>query len=110
AGAAILHDLLRHEPLDASNWRRSRVVAAIFLNQNCVAPSPAMTKAWLMNSTRYMTGLSANDTLTSNNQGMGMMNLGMAFDGVPRISRDQLEADRFTATGQTRTFQGIVYD
>src|SRR5204862_2315871 len=81
-----------------------------FINQNWTPPSPAMTKAWLMNSARYMTGLYANDTLPSNNQGMGMMNLGMAFDGVPRIRRDQKSEDRFTATGQTRVWNGTVAD
>jgi hypothetical protein len=38
-----------------------------FINQGWPAPSPAMTKAWLMNASRYMTGLYANDTLPSNN-------------------------------------------
>ena len=72
------------------------------------APSPALVKAHLMNTARYMTGLSANDKLPSNNQGMGHANLGMAFDGVSRIIRDQVAADRFTATGQTRTFSGTI--
>ena len=51
-----------------------------FINRDWPTPSPAMTKAWLMNASRYMTGLYANDTLPSNNQGMGMLNLGTAFD------------------------------
>jgi subtilisin-like proprotein convertase family protein len=71
-------------------------------------PSPAMVKAYLMNSARYMTGVGANDTLWSNSQGMGMMNLGTAFNGVQRIIRDQVPADRFTATGQERVFTGTV--
>ena len=79
-----------------------------FINQGWAVPSPAMTKAWLMNSSRYMTGLSANDTLPSNNQGMGSMNLGMAFDGVGRVRRDQSPEDKFTATGQTLTLEGTV--
>lgn len=81
-----------------------------FLNHALAPPSPAMTKAFLMNSARYLTGVSANDTLWSNAQGMGEVNLGMAFDGVPRILRDQLNVDKFTATGQTRTFAGLVAD
>ncbi len=81
-----------------------------FLNQGWNAPSPAMLKAFLMNSARYMTGVDANDTLWSNNQGMGMMNLGTAFDGAPCILRDQLAGDLFTATGQSRTFSGTVAD
>ena len=46
-----------------------------------------MTKAFLMNSARYMTGPGANDTLCSENQGMGELDLGMAFDGAPRLLR-----------------------
>jgi hypothetical protein len=81
-----------------------------FINHFANPPSPAMTKAFLMNSARYMTGVSANDTLWSNNQGLGELNLGMAFDELPRVLRDQLNVDRFTASGQTRTFVGTVAD
>ena len=81
-----------------------------FLNQGSNAPSPAMTKACLMNSARYLTGTGAKDTLWSSSQGMGAMNLGMAFDGTPRLLRDQLATDKFTASGQTRTFTGTVSD
>ena len=58
-------------------------------------PSPALVKAYLMNSARYMTGVSANDVLPSNSQGMGHANLGTAFDGVSRAIRDQHTGDRF---------------
>jgi len=81
-----------------------------FINQGWTPPSAAMTKAFLMNSARYMTGPGANDSLWSENQGMGEMNLGMAFDGSPRLLRDQLPADLFTASGQTRTYSGTVAD
>src|ERR1051325_7017826 len=72
--------------------------------------SPAMTKAFLMNSARYLTGSGANDSLWSNNQGMGEVNLGTAFDGVARSMHDQIFAEKFTATGQARTYNGIVTD
>lgn len=81
-----------------------------FINQTSNAPSPAMTKAYLVNSTRYMNGTGANDKLPSNSQGLGSVNLGTAFDGVPRILRDQAGADKFTSTGQARTNTGIVAD
>ena len=81
-----------------------------FINNNSAPPSPAMTKAYLMNSARYMTGVSANDKLWSANKGMGEMNLGTAFDGAWRILRDQLAVEKFTAAGQTRTFSGTVPD
>lgn len=86
------------------------LVYQYFINQGWGTPSPAMVKAYLMNAARYMTGVYANDTLPSNNQGMGEMNLGTAFDGIARITRDQLTNDLFTATGQSRKFYGIVSD
>ncbi|QUV84138.1 S8 family serine peptidase [Chloracidobacterium aggregatum] len=84
------------------------LVRQYFLNNpgppfNGTAPSPAMTKAYLMNSAQYMTGTGAGDTLWSNNQGMGRMALDRAFDSAPRVLRDQVPADKFTASGQVRT-------
>ncbi len=73
-----------------------------------IAPSPALVKAYLANSASHMDGVSANDSLPSNSQGMGLVNLSRAFDGVQRIIRDQVPADRFTATGQGRTVFATV--
>ncbi len=84
------------------------LVRQYFINQGLNAPSPAMLKAYLMNSARYMTGTDAGDALWSNNQGLGMMNLGFAFDGTARVLRDQLTNDLFTATGQARDFAATV--
>lgn len=81
-----------------------------FINASLAPPSPAMTKAFLVNSARYMTGTSAGDNLPSPNQGMGAVNLGTAFDGVARVLRDQESADKFTASGQTRSINGTVVD
>ncbi len=84
-----------------------------FINQGWGVPSPAMTKAMLMNSARYLNGTGANDTLYSNSQGMGEMNLGELFNRgavTPSILRDQVAGDTFTATGQTRTFGGSITD
>lgn len=86
------------------------LVYQYFINQGWSVPSPAMLKIFLMNSARYMTGVDANDNLPSNDQGIGGMNLGMAFDGTARILRDQLTNDLFTASGQSRTFYGLVSD
>jgi hypothetical protein len=80
------------------------------VNNSFLPPSPAMTKAYLINCARYMTGATANDTLWSEAQGMGELDLGAAFDGTPRILRDQLPGDTFTASGQRRTFTGSVAD
>ncbi len=86
------------------------LVRQYFINNSLNAPSPAMTKAFLMNSARYLTGAGANDDLWSPNQGMGEVNLGVAFDGVPRFLRDQVSADKFTATGQQVAFTGQIAD
>ncbi len=71
-----------------------------------------MTKAVLMNSAGYMTGTGANDTLPSNNQGMGLLNLDTYFSQLAgsRIIRDQRPVDTFTATGQQRIIIGNVAD
>jgi hypothetical protein len=86
----------------------SALVLQYFLNQGNAFPSPAMTKAWLMNSARYLTGAYGGDNLPSGNQGMGELDLGMAFDGVPRFIRDQVAADLFTTSGQSRIFSGTI--
>ncbi len=79
-----------------------------FLNQGRAAPSPAMTKAMLMNSARHLTGVGANDTLWSNRQGMGLLDLGRALDSTPRLLRDQDPADRLVGSGGTRAFTATV--
>ncbi|MFN0084127.1 MAG: S8 family serine peptidase [Blastocatellia bacterium] len=77
-----------------------------FLNRGLGAPSPAMIKALLMNSATYMAGSGANDRLPSNNQGMGRMDLGRAFDGTARMLTDQTQV--FGASGQTHQVTGSV--
>jgi len=77
-----------------------------FLNSGLSAPSPAMAKAFLMNSAAYMTGVGAGGSLPSNSQGMGRMDLGRAFDGVQRMIVDQTTT--LGATGQTFQVTGSV--
>src|SRR5262245_16247121 len=59
-----------------------------------------------------MNGAAANDCLTSNNQGMGEANFNFFFDEfvTGSIRRDQVAADKFTASGQQRIFTGTVND
>jgi hypothetical protein len=82
------------------------LVYQYFLNSGLGAPSPAMTKGFLMNSATYMTGTGAGGNLPSNSQGMGRMNLGRAFDGVQRLLVDQTQT--LGATGQTYQVTGAV--
>lgn len=83
-----------------------------FINAGLNPPSPAMTKAMLMNTARYLNGSNANDDLWSNVQGMGEVNLNSAFSlfTSQTVIRDQIAADTFTATGQTRFFTGRITD
>jgi uncharacterized repeat protein (TIGR01451 family) len=85
------------------------LIRQYFINQAFTPPSPAMTKAFLMNAGRYMTGGNVTgDSLPSVYQGMGEVNLGNAFDGVARILRDQ--TDTFTNSGATRVISGSIAD
>jgi Subtilase family/HYR domain len=88
------------------------LVRQFFINQFAAPPSAAMTKAALMNSASYMNGTGANDTLWSNNQGMGLMNIDRLFTTIATnsILRDQQAADLFTATGQQRVINATVAD
>lgn len=81
-----------------------------FLNKGRFAPSPAMTKAALMATTGYLSGTGGNDTLPSNSQGLGRLDLSRAFATEQVFLRDQLPFDKFTATGQTRSFTLVVPD
>jgi len=69
-------------------------------------PSPAMQKAWLASTATHMTGVGANDTLPSNNQGMGRVDLGRAFDAVARVQVDQTQV--LGTTGSTHTLTGSI--
>jgi subtilisin-like proprotein convertase family protein len=77
-----------------------------FANQGWGTPSPAMIKAFLTATPTHMTGVGANDTLPSNNQGYGRIDLGRAFNGASSLRVDQTQV--FGATGQTYTVTGSI--
>jgi subtilisin-like proprotein convertase family protein len=77
-----------------------------YLNDGRVAPSPAMLKAEVLSGATYMTGVSANDTLWSNNQGFGRTNMARTFDTATRIRVDQ--GTTLGATGATFTQNGTI--
>ncbi len=73
-----------------------------------VAPSPAMLKAYLINSTRYLTGTAANDNLPSKAQGFGEILLSTALSPISRLLVDQ--ATVFGATGESYQMVGTIPD
>lgn len=84
------------------------IVRQLFQQATGKPPSPAMVKAYLTNSTSYMTGVLAGDSLPGASQGWGLMSLGRALDGVPRmlVDQDQVLAN----TGQVFTVLGRIAD
>jgi subtilisin family serine protease len=70
------------------------------------APSPAMIKAYLTNSSSYMTGFMAGDSLPGQHQGFGLLNLGRAFDDAQRILIDQTQT--LANTGQVFAARGRI--
>ena len=76
------------------------------INLGIAVPSPAMTKAQLVSGTRYLTGVGANDTLWSNNQGMGLVDMNRTFDSAARVAVDQTQV--LGATGATYTTSGNI--
>ncbi len=71
-------------------------------------PSPAMTKAYMIQATRYLSGSGAGGNLPSNSQGYGELQLGLAFDGAAWIVVDQSHV--FDNSGQVYELQGTVAD
>lgn len=84
----------------------SSLLFQYFLNSGLSLPSPALTKAYLMNSAAYMSGTGAGGNLPSNSQGMGRMDLGRAFDGTARVIVDQTQV--LGTTGATYTTSGTI--
>jgi hypothetical protein len=62
-------------------------------------PSPALVKAFLLNSTSYLTGRFGGDSLPGARQGWGLLNLSRMFEPAERIIYDQSEARTFDQSG-----------
>jgi hypothetical protein len=71
-------------------------------------PSPAMLKALLLNTPRYLTGSEANDTLPGTAQGWGGVDLRRVLGDSPIYVNDQ--DILFTASGQEHRVSGTVAD
>lgn len=72
------------------------------------APSAAVMKAYLIAHPTYLTGVDANDTLPSNNQGYGMPNMSVMFDDAAKYVLDQSVV--FDNSGETWTWEGAAAD
>ena len=72
------------------------------------APSPAMTKAFLINTASYLTGENAGGNLPAERQGWGRANLSRAFDDAKRALVDQTQL--LTESGQAFEIQGSLAD
>jgi subtilisin-like proprotein convertase family protein len=73
-----------------------------------VEPSPALTKALLVNTATDLTGGDGGKGASiapgpNTDQGWGRVNAGNVFDATARAFRDQLPADVLGASGQSRT-------
>ena len=70
--------------------------------------SPAMLKALLTNSSRYLDGVATGGNLPHNAQGWGSVDLSTFTDGSARHLVDQTAT--FGATGETHAITGLVAD
>ncbi len=62
-------------------------------------PSPALVKAFILNSTSYLTGTFGGDNLPGAHQGWGLLNLSRMFESTTRIIYDESPARTFTTSG-----------
>ncbi|HYP29260.1 MAG TPA: S8 family serine peptidase [Blastocatellia bacterium] len=68
--------------------------------RNGEAPSPALVKAFMLNSTTYMTGRLGNDNLPGARQGWGLLNLSRMFESTDRIVYEESPSRTFTQSGE----------
>jgi subtilase family protein len=62
-------------------------------------PSPALVKAFILNSTSYLNGGFGNDNLPGARQGWGLLNIGRMFENTSRIIYDESPARTFFESG-----------
>ncbi|MCH1866938.1 S8 family serine peptidase [Nocardioides sp. CFH 31398] len=73
--------------------------------------SPAMLKALMVNTPRYLTGVGAGDTLPGSSQGWGAPNLSRITESsLRRVVRDQADNRTFTAAGEQESWTGEIVD
>lgn len=71
-------------------------------------PSVALLKAYLLNTTSYMSGARAAGDLPQERQGWGLLNLARLFDNTPKVFVNQ--SHRFSDSGQEFVMTGEIKD
>ncbi|HMG34319.1 MAG TPA: S8 family serine peptidase [Blastocatellia bacterium] len=86
--------------------------AAALIRQSLInrgeEPTAALVKAFLLNSTTYMTGDAAGGDLPHPRQGWGLLNLSRALDNASRVIVNQTTT--FTDSGQDLVLTGEIKD
>jgi Subtilase family len=70
-----------------------------FITHNGAEPSAALVKAFMLNSTSYMSGRFGGDDLPGAHQGWGLLNLARMFEQTSRLIFDESPARTFTESG-----------
>ncbi|HET9532080.1 MAG TPA: S8 family serine peptidase [Blastocatellia bacterium] len=74
-------------------------------------PSPALVKAFILNSTRYVAGRFGGDSLPGARQGWGLLSLSRMFEQSERIIYDQSDSRTFNQSGGAPfEITGVVSD
>jgi hypothetical protein len=76
-----------------------------------IVPSPALVKAFILNSTSYLTGRFGGGNLPGANQGWGLLNLARMFEATDRIVFNESPERLFTVSGgQPFETAGLITD
>jgi hypothetical protein len=74
-------------------------------------PSPALVKAFILNSTSYVTGTLGGDNLPGASQGWGRLNLSRMFEQTDRVVYDESPSRTFTESGGSPfEITGVISD
>ena len=70
-----------------------------FITHNAAEPSAALVKAFMLNSTSYLSGRFGGDNLPGAHQGWGLLNLARMFEQTSRLVFDESSSRTFTESG-----------
>ncbi|HVG19223.1 MAG TPA: S8 family serine peptidase, partial [Blastocatellia bacterium] len=82
-----------------------------FKSQNGAEPSPALVKAFMLNSTSYVGGKFGGDNLPGAHQGWGLLDLARMFEPTSRIVLDESPSRTFRESGGAPfEISGVISD